>query len=103
MVFFGAVHTDDTEHGEPLVVTATGSSVKVTPFADYPAKGRATGGVRAHRFLKGESRLAIAWIGQRPAAATDKGDPVELPAQDRRRDGRNRGHQWAKRPLLFAR
>jgi DNA gyrase subunit A len=69
------------------VVTSTGSGVKVTPFADYPAKGRATGGVRAHRFLKGESRLAIAWVGQRPAAATDNGEPVELPAQDHRRDG----------------
>jgi DNA gyrase subunit A len=87
VVFFGTVHTGDTEHGEPLVVTSTGGGVKVTPFADYPAEGRATGGARAHRLLKGESRLAIAWVGQRPAATTDKGEPVELPAEDRRRDG----------------
>jgi DNA gyrase subunit A len=87
VVFFCAVRTDDTEHGEPMVVTSTGSSVKVTPFAEYPAKGRATGGVRAHRFLKGETGLAVAWIGPRPAGATSTGDPVELPPVDYRRDG----------------
>jgi len=87
VVFFGAVRIDDPEHGEPLVVTATGLSVKVTPLSEYPAKGRATGGVRTHRFLKGESGLAVAWIGPRPAGATDKGGPVELPEVELRRDG----------------
>jgi DNA gyrase subunit A len=86
-VFFGAVRTDDPEHGEPMVVTATGLSVKVTPFRGYPAKGRATGGVRAHRFLKGESGLTMAWVGPRPAGSTRKGEPVELPEPDLRRGG----------------
>ncbi|MFX0592420.1 DNA gyrase/topoisomerase IV subunit A [Melissospora conviva] len=87
VVFFGAVRTDDPRHGTPVVVTSTGRSVKVTPFAAYPAKGRATGGVRAHRFLKGETRLDLAWVGPRAAAATAAGDPVELPVEDPRRDG----------------
>jgi DNA gyrase subunit A len=87
VVFFGAVRTDDTDHGDPMVVTATDASVKVTPFAQYPAKGRATGGVRAHRFLKGETHLAVAWVGARPVGATAKGEPVDLPDLDRRRDG----------------
>ncbi|QRP44898.1 DNA topoisomerase (ATP-hydrolyzing) [Amycolatopsis sp. FDAARGOS 1241] len=91
-VFFGAVRTDDDEHGEPLVVTATGQSVKVTPFSEYPAKGRATGGVRAHRFLKGESSVSVAWIGPRPAGAARNGDPVELPEVDLRRDGSGHAH-----------
>ena len=69
VVFFAALRTDDDEHGEPMVVTATGQSVKVTPFAKYPAKGRATGGVRTQRFLKGENRLVVAWVGPRPAGA----------------------------------
>jgi DNA gyrase subunit A len=86
-VFFGAVRTDDSAHGAPMVVTSTGVSVKVTPFAEYPAKGRATGGVRAQRFLKGESRLVTAWVGARPVAATGTGEPAELPPEDRRRDG----------------
>jgi DNA gyrase subunit A len=87
VVFFGAIRTDDAEHGEPMVITSTGQSVKVTPFAEYPAKGRATGGVRAHRLLKGEDQLTVAWAGPRPAGATGTGDPVELPPVDYRRDG----------------
>ncbi|RZU74524.1 DNA gyrase subunit A [Micromonospora kangleipakensis] len=87
VVFFGAVRTDDPGHGEPMVVTSTGATVKVTPFVAYPAKGRATGGVRAQRFLKGELELAVAWIGSRPVGATATGDPVELPPADPRRDG----------------
>jgi DNA gyrase subunit A len=87
VLFFGAVRTDDARHGEPKVVTSTGRGVKVTPFGGYPAKGRATGGVRAHRFLRGETGLTLAWIGPRPAGATNTGDPVELPAEDPRRDG----------------
>jgi DNA gyrase subunit A len=86
VVFFGAVRTDDTEHGAPMVITSTGSGVKVTPFAEYPAKGRATGGVRAQRFLRGEGGLSVAWIGPRPAASSGNGDPVELPEVDLRRD-----------------
>ncbi|SCG60634.1 DNA gyrase subunit A [Micromonospora halophytica] len=87
VVFFGAVRTDDPGHGEPMVVTSTGATVKVTPFGAYPAKGRATGGVRAQRFLKGEEDLVVAWVGPRPVGATATGDPVELPPADPRRDG----------------
>jgi DNA gyrase subunit A len=91
-VFFGAIRTDDDEHGEPMVITSTGQSVKVTPFSEYPAKGRATGGVRAQRFLKGETALRVAWIGPRPAGAAKNGDPVELPEIDVRRDGSGHAH-----------
>ncbi|MBP2477973.1 DNA gyrase subunit A [Crossiella equi] len=91
-VFFGAIRTDDDEHGEPMVVTSTGQSVKVTPFAEYPAKGRATGGVRSQRFLKGETRLVLAWIGSRPAGAGKNGSAVELPEVDPRRDGSGHAH-----------
>ncbi|MFE2915312.1 DNA gyrase/topoisomerase IV subunit A [Kitasatospora indigofera] len=64
------------------------SSWKVTPFEQYPRKGRATGGVRCQRFLRGEDALAFAWAGAAPArAATEKGAPVELPERDPRRDG----------------
>ncbi|MEU2616112.1 DNA topoisomerase IV subunit A [Micromonospora sp. NPDC007271] len=86
-VFFGAVRTDDPGHGEPMVVTSTGATVKVTPFKAYPAKGRATSGVRAQRFLKGEVDLAVAWVGPRPVGATANGEPVDLPPADPRRDG----------------
>jgi DNA gyrase subunit A len=87
VISFNAVVTSDTEHGEPMVVTSTGTQVKMSPFASYPAKGRATGGVRVQRFLKGESRLTVAWVGPRPVGASNTGEPVELPEPDARRDG----------------
>jgi len=93
VAWFGALDPADA-----VVVTASGSStalpgtepgaVKVTPFSEYPAKGRATGGVRCHRFLKGEDALVFAWAGPGPArAAASSGAPVDLPPADGRRDG----------------
>ncbi|WP_434597589.1 DNA gyrase/topoisomerase IV subunit A [Streptomyces sp. A5-4] len=66
----------------------TETSAKLTPFDQYPRKGRATGGVRCQRFLRGEDTLILAWAGTAPPrAAQQNGTPVELPAQDPRRDG----------------
>ncbi|HZG05282.1 MAG TPA: DNA topoisomerase IV subunit A [Streptomyces sp.] len=81
---------------DAVVFTVAGShgtldsmgTAKLTPFDQYPRKGRATGGVRCQRFLKGEDCLAFAWAGPAPARAADaKGSPVELPEVDPRRDG----------------
>ncbi|GAA3079577.1 DNA topoisomerase IV subunit A [Streptomyces roseofulvus] len=67
---------------------AAATSAKLTPFDQYPRKGRATGGVRCQRFLKGEDALVLAWAGALPARAAQKnGTPVELPEPDPRRDG----------------
>ena len=61
---------------------------KLTPFDQYPRKGRATGGVRCQRFLKGEDVLVFAWAGAVPARAAQKnGTPAQLPEPDPRRDG----------------
>jgi DNA gyrase subunit A len=101
VVHFGALPAGGAPadgEDEPVVVTVAGSSdalpgtqagtAKVTPFSRFPGKGRATGGVRAHRFLKGEDALILAWAGPSPARATGSaGQPVELPAPDDRRDG----------------
>ena len=66
----------------------TAATVKVTAYAEYPPKGRATGGVRCHRFLKGEDTLVFAWAGPAPAlAAAASGAPVDLPEPTGRRDG----------------
>ncbi|WP_128976893.1 DNA gyrase/topoisomerase IV subunit A [Streptomyces roseicoloratus] len=67
---------------------SAGTSAKLTPFDQYPRKGRATGGVRCQRFLKGEDVLVLAWAGATPAHAAQKnGTPVDLPEPDPRRDG----------------
>ncbi|MFF5471797.1 DNA topoisomerase (ATP-hydrolyzing) subunit A [Streptomyces achromogenes] len=64
------------------------TTAKLTPFDQYPRKGRATGGVRCQRFLKGEDCLSLAWAGPAPALAAQKnGTPAELPEPDPRRDG----------------
>ncbi|WP_406366016.1 DNA topoisomerase (ATP-hydrolyzing) subunit A [Streptomyces sp. NBC_01546] len=82
---------------DAMVFTVAGShgtlddsvlSGKLTPFDQYPRKGRATGGVRCQRFLKAEDVLVLAWVGNAPVrAATANGTPAELPAVDPRRDG----------------
>ncbi|WP_407836887.1 DNA topoisomerase (ATP-hydrolyzing) subunit A [Streptomyces sp. DSM 116496] len=82
---------------EAVVFTVAGSygtlddsmqSGKLTPFDQYPRKGRATGGVRCQRFLKGEDVLLLAWAGGSPVrAAAANGTPAALPAVDPRRDG----------------
>ncbi|MFC0598963.1 DNA gyrase/topoisomerase IV subunit A [Streptomyces palmae] len=83
--------------GDAVVFTAAGGgdtldgaavSAKLTPFDQFPRKGRATGGVRCQRFLKGEDHLVLAWAGAAPArAAGASGAPVDLPELDTRRDG----------------
>jgi DNA gyrase subunit A len=64
------------------------STIKATPYRLYPSKGRATGGVRCQRFLKGEDRLVFAWAGVYPSRPVDdEGRALDLPALDDRRDG----------------
>ena len=92
VVWFGAVEAADavlvTVADSSGALPGTGAgSVKVTEFAGYPGKGRATGGVRCQRFLRGEDELIFAWAGSTPRAATSAGVAVELPAADTRRDG----------------
>ncbi|WP_431806130.1 DNA gyrase/topoisomerase IV subunit A [Microbacterium paraoxydans] len=93
VLFFGAVSAGT----DAVVATVSGAEsilpgtdpgrAKVTSFTEYPAKGRATGGVRAHAFLKGEDRLTVAWAGPTPALAVDPTGAVrKLPEPGARRD-----------------
>ncbi|GLX00804.1 DNA topoisomerase (ATP-hydrolyzing) [Microtetraspora sp. NBRC 16547] len=94
VIWFGVV--DPAQ--EARVVTIAGSSTalpgtqvgggKVSDYAEFPPKGRATGGVRAQRFLKGEDVLLLAWAGPAPAkAVSSTGKPIPLPEELGRRDG----------------
>ncbi|WP_344588931.1 DNA topoisomerase IV subunit A [Actinomadura vinacea] len=94
VIWFGAL--DPAR--ESRVVTISGSSsalpgtqsgaVKLADYADFPAKGRATGGVRSHRFLKGEDALIMAWAGPAPVrAASSTGKPLLVDVELGRRDG----------------
>ncbi|MBV0894999.1 DNA topoisomerase (ATP-hydrolyzing) subunit A [Microbacterium sp. NC79] len=82
---------------EAIVATVSGADAfidgidagraKVSDFSEFPSKGRATGGVRAHAFLKGESRLTVAWVGENPRAIGTDGSARVLPPGGSRRDG----------------
>ncbi len=95
VIHFGAVRAEDPAAVVVTIAAASGAlpgttagSVKVTDFAEYPAKGRATAGVRAHRFLKDEDVLLLAWAGHGPArAAAASGVSRALPTEHGRRDG----------------
>lgn len=81
---------------EAVVVTVAGSttalagtdagSAKVSLFSEFPAKGRATGGVRAQRLLKGEDALTLAWAGTDPRAVGTDGATRALPPAGAKRD-----------------
>ena len=83
-------------HSAVVVTIATSASTlagtnpgtgKVSSFAEFPVKGRATGGVRVQRFLKGEDQLAVAWAGEAPAlAVSGDGTPRTLPEGGAKRD-----------------
>ncbi|KQQ95209.1 DNA topoisomerase IV [Leifsonia sp. Leaf325] len=70
---------------ETLLGTDPGTA-KVSAFDEFPAKGRATGGVRAQRFLKGEDALALAWVGRDPLAVGSDGSARTLPEPGAKRD-----------------
>ena len=94
VVFFGRT---PTEQASVVTVSGTGQGlpgteaglVKVTPLSEYPPKGRGTGGVRCHRFLKGETTLLLGWVGPDPAlGAAPSGAPIEFTSVHQgRRDG----------------
>ena len=93
VIFFGAVDSAT----EVVVATVSGSALalpgvdsgraKVSVLDEFPAKGRATGGVRAHAFLKGEDSLLLAWAGQGPVRALGPdGSARQLPEPGAKRD-----------------
>jgi DNA gyrase subunit A len=93
VIFFGAVDPS----AEVVVVTVSTSTAtiagmetgraKVSMLTEFPGKGRATGGVRAHSFLKGEDLLSVAWAGASPALAVGTDGSVRaLPDSGAKRD-----------------
>ena len=80
---------------------------KVSYLSEFPAKGRATGGVRAHTFLKGEDTLALAWAGPGPALAVAARRRGARASGCRRRSGMpparaGRGHRVDRASLAVA-
>jgi DNA gyrase subunit A len=94
VIWFGSVAPSD----DAVVATVSSSSAalpgtdtgraKVSALSEFPAKGRATQGVRAHAFLKGEDGLTVAWAGIAPPHAVGSdGAARTLPDWLSKRDG----------------
>jgi DNA gyrase subunit A len=94
VVYCGAVPADAAD---PILVTVTASAdalpgtssgtVKISSLGDIPRKGRGTGGVRCHKFLRGEDHVAVAWSGIGPVlAASPSGAPLDISFSRSKRD-----------------
>jgi DNA gyrase subunit A len=95
VIFFGSIPAGQADESVVATVATSAATLagadagsgKVSAFGEFPAKGRATGGVRAQRFLKGEDQLSIAWVGPAPANAVGSDGSVrKLPDAGAKRD-----------------
>jgi DNA gyrase/topoisomerase IV subunit A len=71
---------------EASVTTWTGVTVKTTPLAAFPSKGRGGKGMRSHKFLKGETELTYAKIAYNPVGYAGA-KKISLPEPTEKRDG----------------
>ena len=85
VISFGKVSNPD----EVQIITAAksastlagidGGSLKRSALSEFPAKGRATGGVRAQKFIRNEDHLYFAAIvSSEPLGASADGKPIDL-------------------------
>ncbi len=94
-LFFGVVPGPPN----PAIVVATiasnghtlegagAGSAKLSSFSEFPAKGRATGGVRAQRLTRRDDMISLAWVGPAPALSLGADGSIrELPANLAKRD-----------------
>ena len=73
-------------NSESLGAVDSGSA-KLSALSEFPAKGRATGGVRAQKFIRDENQLYFAFVGDAPIlASASSGKPLETPTTLSKRD-----------------
>ena len=73
-------------NSETLGAVDSGSA-KLSALSEFPAKGRATGGVRAQKFIRDENQLYFAFVGDAPIlASASSGKPLETPKALSKRD-----------------
>jgi DNA gyrase subunit A len=95
-IYFGVVSPKDKN----VVITLANSSqslpgtdpgaIKLSELSEFPKKGRATGGVRCHKFIKNQDQLFIGFVGPANFQLLDqkgKAVIVDLPLQKRDSSG----------------
>jgi DNA gyrase subunit A len=84
-IFFTSLKTNK----DTIVLTAANNSdslgavdsgsAKLTQLSEFPPKGRATGGVRAQKFIRDENQLYFAFVGTNPIlASSSAGKPLDV-------------------------
>lgn len=95
LVYFGVVDSAAIETATVLTAACSSQalpgtdsgSAKLSLLSEFPTKGRATGGVRSHKFLKGEDVLYFAWAGSAvPKLASPDGKPIKATLDLAKRD-----------------
>jgi DNA gyrase subunit A len=62
-------------------------SAKISLLTEFPPKGRATGGVRAQKFIRDENQLYFAFVGDSPILVSgSSGKPLEVESKPAKRD-----------------
>ena len=73
-------------NSESLGAVDSGSA-KLSAISEFPPKGRATGGVRAQKFIRDENQLYFAFVGDAPIlACASSGKPLEVSSTLAKRD-----------------
>lgn len=91
-VYFGKVidagHLVTAANSSQSLGKTDAGSVKITPMKAYPKQGRASKGVRCHKFLKNEDQLYFAkFVGSDPAVFDDADKAITGLVVDVKRDG----------------
>ena len=91
-IYFGPVvesgHLITAANSSQALAKSDGGSVKLTPMKAYPKQGRASKGVRCHKFLKSEDQLYFAkFVGSEPVVFDEAGKEIASLEVDAKRDG----------------
>ena len=92
-IYFTSLKTSKNTHvltaasnSESLGAVDSGSA-KLSALSEFPAKGRATGGVRAQKFIRDENQLYFAHVGEGPIlACASSGKPLDVTTTLAKRD-----------------
>lgn len=91
-IYFGSViesgHLVTAANSSQALGKTDGGSVKITPMKAYPRQGRASKGVRCHKFLKSEDQLYFAkFVAQTPTVFDESGKEIPGLEVEAKRDG----------------
>lgn len=92
-IYFGVINPKDKN---VVVTVATNSAtlpgtdqsgLKVSDIKEFPKKGRATSGVRCHKFIRGENALSLGFVGPEPLQLQDsRGKVISVKYEKQKRD-----------------